>query len=106
MRPEGPALGRPGRNLDYSQIFCRHKASRAAAQRIVAEAVRPRSGVPENDEPRSGDRVLLMCKYAINCRHDISRIEFCRRYAAQPVWGRLTEASRPRLQFSAPLRGL
>jgi hypothetical protein len=34
-----------------------------------------------------------------------SRIEFCRRYAASPVWERLTEASRPRLQFSAPLRG-
>jgi hypothetical protein len=46
-----------------------------------------------------------MCNYTINRRHDISRIEFCRRYAASLVRGRLTEASRPRLQFSAPLRG-
>src|SRR5881409_403468 len=57
---------------DYSRIFCSENKSRAAAQRIVAEAVRPRSGVPEYDEPRSGDRVFLMCNYTINRRHDIS----------------------------------
>ncbi len=32
-------------------------------------------------------------------------IGFCRRYAALLVWGRLTEALWPRLQFPGPLRG-
>src|SRR6266849_9969286 len=85
-------------------MFCSRK-SRAAALRLVAEAVRPRSSVPyrrsrvaATEFDAGNDMPAIHCVFG-HQKHSVAAPRLV------IFWGRLTEASRPRLQFFAPLRG-